>query len=87
MKLLRLSEGIGAIAMEPDPAERILEPDTKRANAMSFYSGTSGTIPTHWNNSPFLSGSRITSAFGVNPRKDNKIKIMSYEEFVQTSKK
>jgi len=87
MKLKRLIEGFGAISMEPDHAERILEPDTKRANAMMFYSGASGTIPSHWNNSPFLSGSRITSAFGSNPRADKKTRVMSYHEFVEAHKK
>jgi hypothetical protein len=87
MKLKRLVEGFGAISMEPDPAERIMEPDTKRANAMSFYSGTSGTIPTHWNNSPFLSGSRITSAFGSNPRMEKKGKALTYREFIDAHKK
>jgi hypothetical protein len=85
MKLKRLVEGIGANSIELDNTERILRPDTKRANAMMFYAGASGTIPTHWNNSPFLTGGRITSAFGSNPRMDKKIKILSYEEFVKTS--
>lgn len=87
MKLARLVEGFGAISMEPDPAERIMEPDTKRANAMSFYSGTSGTIPTHWNNSPFLAGRSASSAFGSNPRKDGRVKVMKYEEFIEAHKK
>ncbi len=86
MKKKRLVEGFGAISMEPDPAERIMEPDTKRANAMMFYSGSSGTVPSHWNNSPFLSGGRITSAFGANPRLDKKIKVLSYQEFVETTR-
>jgi hypothetical protein len=87
MRLKRLVEGMGALMMEPDPAERIMEPDTKRANAMMFYSGSSGTIPSHWNNSPFLSGSRLTSAFGSNPRMEKKVKVLSYQEFVETSNK
>ena len=85
MKLRRLVEGIGANSIELDTTERILRPDTKRANAMMFYAGASGTIPAQWNNSPFLTGGRITSAFGSNPRMDKKIKILSYEEFVKTS--
>jgi len=87
MRLKRLVEGFGAIMMEPDPAERILSPDTKRANAMMFYSGSSGTTPTHWNNSPFLAGRSASSAFGSNPRIEKKIKVMSYQEFVETSNK
>ena len=85
MKLRRLVEGIGANSIELDNTERILRPDTKRANTMMFYAGASGTIPAQWNNSPFLTGGRITSAFGSNPRMDKKIKILSYEEFVKTS--
>jgi hypothetical protein len=87
MRLKRLVEGFGAIMMEPDPAERILSPDTKRANAMTFYSGSSGTTPTHWNNSPFLAGRSASSAFGSNPRMEKKVKVMSYQEFVETSNK
>ena len=82
----RLNEGFGAISMEPDPAERIIEPDITRSNALMFHSGSSGTIPAHWNNSPFLSGGRLTSAFGSNPRMEKKIKIMSYQEFVERDK-
>lgn len=87
MKLRRLVEGFGAIMMEPDPAERIMEPDTTRANAMMFYSGSSGTIPTHWNNSPFLAGRSASSAFGANPRMEKKTRVLSYAEFIETSKK
>jgi hypothetical protein len=87
MRLKRLVEGFGAIMMEPDPAERIMSPDTKRANAMMFYSGSSGTTPTHWNNSPFLAGRSASSAFGSNPRMEKKVKVMSYQEFVETSNK
>ncbi len=73
--------------MEPDPAERIMEPDTTRASAMMFYSGSSGTIPAHWNNSPFLAGRSASSAFGANPRVERKVKVLSYNEFLETSKK
>jgi len=84
---MRLVEGFGAIMMEPDPAERIMEPDTKRANAMMFYSGSSGTVPAQWNNSPFLGGRSASSAFGSNPRMEKKVKVLSYQEFVETSKR
>jgi hypothetical protein len=83
----KLDEGFGAISMEPDPAERIMDPDTTRSNALMFHSGSSGTIPAHWNNSPFLTGGRLTSAFGANPKMEKKIKIMSYQEFIGQSKK
>jgi hypothetical protein len=86
MRLKRLVEGFGAISMETDSVNRILEPDTSRASAMMFYSGASGTIPSHWNNSPFLSGGRLTSAFGSNPRMKKKLRVLSYQEFIDTSK-
>jgi hypothetical protein len=81
-----LVEVMGADSMERDPADIILSPDTKRANAMSFYAGSSGTIPTHWNNSPFLTGGRLTSAFGLNPSKAKKKSVLSYHEFIKTTK-
>ena len=87
MRLKRLFEGFGAISMEPDTANRILEPDTSRASAMMFYSGSSGTVPTHWNNSPFLAGRSGGSVFGSNPRADKKTRVMSYQEFVEAHKK
>ena len=87
MRLKRLVEGFGAISMEPDPAERIMEPDTKRASAMMFYSGTSGSVPAQWNNSPFLAGRSASSAFGSNPRMEKKTRILSYQEFVETTRK
>jgi hypothetical protein len=81
-----LFEVMGADSMERDPADIILSPDTKRASAMSFYSGTSGTVPTHWNNSPFLTGGRLTSAFGINPKKMKKKSVLNYHEFIKTTK-
>jgi cyanophycin synthetase len=87
MRTKRLVEGYGALMMEPDPAERIMEPDTKRASAMMFYSGSSGTVPTHWNNSPFLAGRSGSSSFGANPRAKKKAAVMSYQEFVEAHKK
>ena len=87
MKLKRLVEGFGAIMMEPDPAERIMEPDTSRVSAMPFYSGTSGSVPAQWSNSPILSGNRFTSSFGSNPRMETKGRVLSYQEFVETTLK
>jgi hypothetical protein len=81
-----LSEGLGANTMERDPVDLIMSPDTKRANALMLYSGTSGAIPTHWNNSPFLTGGRLTSAFGLNPRKQKK-SVLNYQEFIHTAKR
>ena len=81
-----VNEAIGADSMEKDPADMILSPDTRRSSAIMFYQGTSGAIPTHWNNSPFLSGSRLTSAFGANPRASKKKAVLSYHEFIKTAK-
>ena len=79
----RLNEAIGANSMERDPADLILAPDTKRASAMMLHQGASGAIPTHWNNSPFLTGGRLTSAFGANPKKAKKFRIMKYRDFIK----
>lgn len=85
MSITRFVESFGAIMMDPDPAEQVMHPDTTRASALMFHAGASGTVPAHWNNSPFLSGGRLTSAFGANPKIDKKIKILSYQEFITTS--
>lgn len=82
----KLFEAIGANSMNPSLKNFIMGPDSKSPNAMSLHSGTSSTIPSHWNNSPFLSGGRLTSAFGANPtRKINK--TFDYSEFLEISKK
>ena len=86
MKLKRLYESIGETSIELDNTERLLQPDIKRANAMSFYGGSAGTVPAHWSNSTFLSGGKLTSAFGANPS-NKKFRIMSYQEFVEVSNK
>jgi hypothetical protein len=82
-----LLEVLGTDSMERDPADIVVSPDTKRASAMGFYAGSSGTIPTHWNNSPFLSGGRLTSAFGLNPKKATRKNVLSYNDFIKTTKK
>jgi hypothetical protein len=79
-------EGFGANSIDLDTTRSILSPDTKRANAMMFYSGTAGTTPAHWNNSPFLAGGRLTSAFGANPKKSTKREVLSYHDFLKTQK-
>lgn len=80
-----ISEVIGADSMERDPADLILYPETQRSSGMMLHAGTSGTIPTHWNNSPFLTGGRLTSAFGLNPRKEKKRSILNYQEFIKAA--
>jgi hypothetical protein len=83
----RISEEFGADTMQKDPADIISRPDIQRAGAMMFYSGGSGQIPTHWNNSPFLSGGRLTSAFGANPSMSGKKRVMRFEEFVKNKER
>jgi hypothetical protein len=82
----KLLEGFGANSIDLDTTRSIISPDTKRANAMMFYSGTAGTVPSHWNNSPFLTGGRLTSAFGANPEKSKKGPVLSYHDFIKTHK-
>lgn len=82
-----LNEAIGANSMELDPVGTMIHPDTKRSSAIMFNQGTSGSIPTHWNNSPFLSGGRLTSAFGMNPKVSKKKTVLSYSEFIKASKR
>jgi hypothetical protein len=81
-----IKEGFGTNTIERDPLDIILSPDTQRSGSLMFYQGSSGQIPTHWNNSPFLSGGRLTSAFGANP-KGSKNRVLRYEEFVETTRK
>ena len=81
-----LVEEFGANTMQRDPADIILQPDVKRSNAMMTFAGTSGSVPTHWNNSPFLSGGRLTSVFGLNPNGVKKKSVLSYYEFIKTTR-
>ena len=53
---------------------------------MMYTAGTNTAVPSHWNNSPFLTGGRLTSAFGANP-KGKKRAIMSYREFLEAKTK
>ncbi len=75
-----------ATYIENDPTRSQVRPDQKRASALGFYSGSSGTVPAQWQNSPFLAGGRLTSAFGANP-KSKKKSILSYKEFLKTKEK
>ena len=84
-----LSEAIGANSMNPDLKGLFLTPDQKTPSSLTYHDGASGTIPRHWNNSPFLTGGRLTSAFAANPtgKKKQINRVLTYEEFVETSKK
>ena len=75
--------------MGTDPLDLIIRPDVQRANSLMFYQGSSGQVPAHWNNSPFLTGGRLTSAFGANPKAEKKKKnnVMSYKEFMEATKR
>lgn len=79
----RLLEEFGANSMQRDPLDIVASPDIQRGGALMFYSGGSGQIPAHWNNSPFLSGGRLTSAFGSNPRLAKK-RIMRFEDYIKS---
>ena len=81
-----IAEAMGADSMERDPADIITSPDIKRSSAMMTFAGTASSIPVHWNNSPFLSGGRLTSAFGLNPKEPKKKSVLSYYEFIKTTR-
>lgn len=81
-----INEVMGADSMERDPADIIISPDIQRSSAMMTFAGTSGAIPTHWNNSPFLTGGRLVSAFGLNPKAMKKKSVLTYHEFMKATK-
>lgn len=82
-----ITEMMGANSMEPDPLDNILRPDIIRPNPVMMGAGSSATIPMQWNNSPFLSGGRLTSAFGLNPKKSTRKKALRFHEFIDSIKK
>lgn len=81
----RANEWYGADTMGTDVDHLIPSPDERRFNHLMYTAGTSTTVPSHWNNSPFLAGGRLTSAFGSNPRAKGKIRIMNYEEYLEST--
>lgn len=83
----RAYEWYGANTMGTDVDHLIPSPDERRFNHLMYTAGTSTTVPSHWNNSPFLSGGRLTSAFGSNPKSSRRIKIMSYQEYLESTGK
>lgn len=82
----KVNEWYGADTMGTDLNLLIPSPDEKRFSHLMYTAGASTTVPSHWNNSPFLTGSRMTSAFGSNP-KGKKRTIMNYQEFLESKKK
>lgn len=79
----RADEWYGADTMGTDVDHLIPSPGDRQANSLMYAAGTSTSVPSHWNNSPFLSGGRLTSAFGANPRGQRRL-IMSYDEFLES---
>jgi len=81
----KFNEALGANSMEIDTADLILSPDERHPSSLAFHQGTAGAIPTHWNNSPFLSGGRLTSAFGANPKKKGGgFRIKKYKDYLKS---
>ena len=87
MRVKKLKEGLGANSMALEPIDAILRPDIIRPNPVTLGAGSSSTVPMHWNNSPFLSGGRLTSAFGANPKKSKERRALRFHEFIEASKK
>lgn len=78
------NEWYGADTMGTDANYIIPSPDEKRFNHLMYTAGASTTVPSHWNNSPFLAGGRMTSTFGSNPKEEKKRKIMTYKQFLES---
>ena len=76
-----INEEFGANTMQRDAAD-LVKPDLKQNSRISNSAGAQGSGPSHWNNSPFLSGGRLTSTFGINPKKDRKKNVLSFRDFM-----
>lgn len=62
------------------------EPDNITPISNVIKTGRSSTVPTHWNNSPYLSGGRYGA--GTNPKKKKRKKKMGYiDSYKKYSKK
>lgn len=81
-----ITEVLGADSMEKDPLDLILRPDIIKPNPVMMGAGSSATVPMQWNNSPFLSGGRLTSAFGINPKVSTRKKALRFHEFIDAVK-
>jgi hypothetical protein len=80
-------EGTDIYKIGKDPLDVIIQPANDQSSKYMFHAGKSGTIPMHWRNSSFLSGGSATSVFGLNPKKVKRKNVLSYEEFIEVSKK
>jgi hypothetical protein len=82
-----LNENIGAITMTRRSADQLFEPDFVQNIPRPILTGRGSATPTHWNNSPFLSGGNYGSGalnFGANPR--SKRSVMSYGDFIKRNR-
>jgi hypothetical protein len=85
----RLNENIGAVTITRRSADQLFEPDFVQNIPQPILTGRGSATPTHWNNSPFLSGGNYGSGalnFGANPKSKNKRSIMSYGDFIKRNK-
>lgn len=76
-----INEDMGAISMNRKPVSKLNNPDHIVQLPSTIHSRTSSAIPMHWNNSPYMAGSR----YGYNP-KSSKKRALSYSEFMKTQK-
>jgi len=79
-----LSETIGAVTMVRKPADKLNEPDHRVAVPNIIHTSRASAVPTHWNNSPFMSGGNYGAgalSFGSNPKMEKK--VMTYKEFIK----
>lgn len=82
-----LNENIGAITMTRRSADQLFEPDFVQNIPRPILTGRGSATPTHWNNSPFLSGGNYGAgalSFGANPR--SKRNVMSYGDFIKRNR-
>lgn len=82
-----IKEEFGANTMQRDPADIIMRPDLKQNGRITNSAGAQSHGPSHWTNSTFLSGGRLTSTFGINPKKDRKKKVLSFRDFMDVLSK
>lgn len=84
----KVNEGIGAISIERRSADQLFEPDFVKPASRPILTGRGSATPTHWNNSPFLSGGNFGAgalSFGANPRSIRK--VMTYADFINHNRR